>query len=165
MVDERAALLAAAYGRFATVGPTLMDGLRVGVSPGRGRGVFATRAFKAGEVIEVSPVIVIPREQRELIEETILGDYWFEWGDAPEGENPAAIALGYVSLYNHSYDPNAAYVMDYEQRTMEVVARRDIRAGDELVVTYNGEPTDLTERWRWPGSHGSTGSGRTSVSR
>lgn len=44
-----------------------------------GRGVFATRAIKKGEVVEISPVIVIPKTQAEFINETLLHLYVYDW--------------------------------------------------------------------------------------
>ena len=53
------------------------------------------------------------------------------------------LALGYGSLYNHSYRPNARYV-DLSERTKLFTAIRDIAAGEEITVNYNGEPEDQT---------------------
>ncbi|MCA9326885.1 SET domain-containing protein-lysine N-methyltransferase, partial [Candidatus Saccharibacteria bacterium] len=56
-----------------------------------GRGVFATRNYIAGEVIEVSPVIELSAEDTAQIDKTLLYDYYFGWGE--DGDR-AAIALG-----------------------------------------------------------------------
>src|SRR5579871_3610661 len=69
----------------------------------RGRGVFARKKIGRGELIERSPVIVIPGRQWSSMTETVLSNYVFDWG---EKEEHAAVALGYVSIYNHSYTPN-----------------------------------------------------------
>ncbi len=45
-----------------------------------GNGVFTSKFIKAYTVVEVSPVIVMSNEERELIDRTILHDYIFEWG-------------------------------------------------------------------------------------
>src|SRR5215510_7233956 len=76
----------------------------IGRVRGRGRLVFARRKIAAGEVIERAPVIVAPKRQWPAIKRTILEDYAFDWGEYNE---QAVIALGYVSIYNHSYLPNA----------------------------------------------------------
>ena len=52
-----------------------------------------------------------------------------------------ALALGYGSLYNHSYQPNARYD-DESGQTKVFTAIRDIEAGEEITVNYNGEPED-----------------------
>jgi SET domain-containing protein len=118
--------------------------VRVSSSVGKGRGVFATRKITKDEMIERAPVIVIPEEQWDLIEPTILRDYVFSWG---ENDELAAVALGYVSIYNHSYTPNAMYVQAPEHEAIEIVALRDIDSGEEIVVNYNGEPDDKEELW------------------
>ena len=49
------------------------------------------------------------------------------------------LQLGYGSLYNHSYEPNARYD-DRAPATKVFTALRDIRAGEEITVNYGGEP-------------------------
>ncbi len=56
------------------------------------------------------------------------------------------MALGYGSLYNHSYQPNARYD-DESGQTKVFSAIRDIAPGEEIVVNYNGEPEDETPVW------------------
>ena len=56
------------------------------------------------------------------------------------------MALGYGSLYNHSYQPNARYD-DGRGQTKIFMAIRDIALGEEIVVNYNGEPDDKTPVW------------------
>ena len=50
-----------------------------------------------------------------------------------------ALALGFGSLYNHSYRPNARYD-DVGRQAKAFTALRDIAAGEEVTVNYNGEP-------------------------
>jgi SET domain-containing protein len=102
--------------------------------PGKGRGVVALRPFKAGETIERPPVIVIPKEEAPRIRDTRLVHYYFEWGDDCQS---AAIALGYGSLYNHSYSPNARYVFRESDECLEFIALRDIEPGEEITINYN----------------------------
>lgn len=102
--------------------------------PGKGRGVVAQRPFRAGETIERPPVIVISREEVALIRETRLASYYYEWGaDCRQG----AIALGYGSLYNHSYEPNARFVFCEDEECLEFVALREIEPGEEITINYN----------------------------
>ena len=67
-----------------------------------------------------------------------LNKYFYIWN-----RNAVAVSLGYGSLYNHSYRPNARYV-DLAGRTKLFTAIRDIAAGEEITVNYNGEPEDET---------------------
>lgn len=110
----------------------------------RGRGVFARRRIQKGELIERSPVIVVPRQQWTTIEQTVLSNYVFDWG---ENEEDAAVALGYVSIYNHSYAPNAELTECLDDAIIEVSALRDIGVGEEILVNYNGSPDDHDELW------------------
>jgi SET domain-containing protein len=116
---------------------TQSDKVEVRRVRGKGRGVFARRPIGAGEVIETCPVLVLPAGS---VEDGSAGidRYVFEWGGGK-----LALALGYGSLYNHSYRPNARYV-DLAGRTKLFTALRDIAAGEEITVNYNGEPGDET---------------------
>ena len=106
---------------------------------GKGRGVFARRLIRQGEVIERVPVLVLPTEEVKNCEGwSGLAGYCFLWG-----EGTLALALGYGSLYNHSYQPNARYD-DESGQTKVFTAIRDIEAGEEITVNYNGEPEDET---------------------
>lgn len=120
------------------------DGLYISEIEGKGRAVFAARDFKAGEVIEVCPVIVLSNNERKRINYTELRKYYYEWG--PDFKE-AAIILGFGSVYNHDYDSNAHYERDTLNRTLRYVCVKDIKAGEEITVNYNGEIMDETPVW------------------
>ena len=122
----------------------LLSSLQIGVSDNRGRGVFTTKNIPSGTVIEVSPVIELSIKDREKIEGTLLYHYIFEWGTR---KRKAALALGYVSMYNHSFEPNCEYEQDYEAKTMTVRTIRKVKKGEELYFSYNGNPDDKTPLW------------------
>jgi uncharacterized protein len=115
-----------------------MRGIKVGNSPRGGRGVFATRPFQPGEVIEVCPLIVGPEEGWG--EST--ADYVFQLGP-----NSMCLALGYGSLYNHGTPPNATYTQT-SKHAFTFIADRPIRAGEEILVSYG--PSWWTSRDRVP---------------
>lgn len=110
----------------------------------RGRGVFARKKFGRGELIERSPVIVIPGRQWSSMDETVLSNYVFDWG---KKDQHAAVALGYVSIYNHSYTPNAELTECLDEHVIEVSALRDINPDEEIFVNYNGAPDGKDELW------------------
>lgn len=121
------------------------DRLRVVFTPGKGRGVVANRAFEVGEIIEVSPVLVVANS--DLIDQTELANYVYNW---PTSENAVAVAFGCGSIYNHSYAPNARYDKlpdDSGQGTIRYTAIRGIAVGDEIVINYNGDPADQSAMW------------------
>lgn len=106
------------------------------------RGVFAVRDIKKGELIHEAPVISYPNDQHQYIEQTILADYAFEYG-----LNHSAILLGYGMLFNHSYEPNAIYEINFENHTFDFYAYTDINAGDEILINYNGDVDDKEPLW------------------
>ena len=55
--------------------------IRVGDSDGKGRGIFALRKIAGGETIEEAPVVVVPENEVPHLDATVLGDYYFVWGD------------------------------------------------------------------------------------
>ncbi|HVU58113.1 MAG TPA: SET domain-containing protein [Puia sp.] len=120
--------------------PTLV----IAPTGGKGRGVFATADIEKGTVVEIAPVIVMTREERTLLDQTLLHDYIFEWGHDPKG---CCMALGYIPIYNHSYRSNCEYEMDYEEELISVRAVRFIKAGEELSINYNGDWNNETPVW------------------
>jgi len=110
----------------------------------RGRGVFALAPIPAGTLIETADVIPIQAAEIQAIEACVLANYYFRWG---EDDRQGAIALGYGSIYNHSYSPNARYVKHFDRGTIDFVALRDIAAGEEIRTNYNGEPDSRKMVW------------------
>lgn len=106
------------------------------------RGVFATRDIKKGEMLHEAPVIPYPNEQHIHIEKTLLADYAFEYG-----ANHTAMLLGYGMLFNHSYKPNAVYDIHFESHSFKFYAYRDIQAGEEILINYNGDVDDDAPLW------------------
>lgn len=110
----------------------------------KGRGVYTEENIRSRTIIEVAPVIVLSAKERKLVEQTLLHDYIFEWG---ETRKKACVALGWVSIYNHSYTPNCEYEMDFAEKIMKIRTIRSIKKGEELTVNYNGEPDNDTPVW------------------
>ncbi len=119
-------------------------GLYIAHSHGRGRGVFTIEDISEGDLIEVCPIIKIPKRELPIIHKTILHDYYFLWGEDLED---CAIALGYGSMYNHELHPNANFILDIENETIDIEAVKDIKAGEEITLNYHGEPGDESDLW------------------
>lgn len=113
--------------------------------PGKGRGMFCRESIPKDELIEVAPVIVMSASDRLHLDKTLLHDYIFEW--QPEGENLCCMALGYVPIYNHSYQANCEYFMDYAAQTIMIKSVKYIEAGEELTINYNGDWNDEKKIW------------------
>ena len=109
-----------------------------------GRGVFAAKDYKAGDVIEESQIIALSESDSRKIDDTLLYDYYFSWG---EKDNQAAIALGNGSLFNHSYSPNAQYTKNIDQGLITFSAIKPIQKGQEILVNYNGDPSSENPLW------------------
>lgn len=111
----------------------------VGCAGEKGRGVFATAPIKAGDLIERCPVIIVPIAEKDLIDKSMLYYYYYAWDPDEEG---IALSLGYGSIYNHSFSPNANFDRNFAGGFIDYIAIKDIQAGDEVTVNYNGEPDD-----------------------
>ena len=120
------------------------SGVEVRSTKNKGRGVFARRSFRRSETIESVPVIFIPGDQKAHIQSTVLDLYVYKFG--PE-DTHLVIALGYGSLYNHSFSPNADFIRSWEEQLIHFVAVRDIEEGEEITVNYNGTPDDQSPIW------------------
>ena len=118
--------------------------LFVDETPGMGRGVFTTEKIIAGTVIEISPVIVMSKDDKVYLNKTLLHNYIFDWGIE---KDKCCMALGLVPIYNHCYTSNCEYFMDYEEDTIMVKTVCEVEEGEELTINYNGDFDDATELW------------------
>lgn len=110
----------------------------------KGKAVFTDDDIPSDVIIELSPVIVMKKEDRIHLDKTLLHDYIFEWG---EQKDKCCMALGFVPIYNHSYFSNCEYFMDFEEETIFVKTVRSIQKGEELTINYNGDWNDQAKVW------------------
>lgn len=82
------------------------------------------------------PVIVIPGREWRLAEQTVIAKFVFSWDDRT---GSMALAIGRVSLLNHSYEPNLAAEKRIASRIIRFTALRDIEPGEELTINYHGD--------------------------
>lgn len=111
---------------------------------GKGRGVFTNDDLKKNTIIEIAPVIVMSKKDRTHLDQTLLHDYIFEWGDQ---HNQCCMALGYVPLYNHSYRSNCEYEMNFKKQIITIKTIKAIKAGGELTINYNGDWNNAKPVW------------------
>jgi uncharacterized protein len=109
-------------------GAVLIDASKVA-----GRGAFAQRAIKEGDIVERCPAL-------EVTDKDIGGEllnYVFYGSDA----NQRLVAMGYGMLFNHSPQPNVAYYREDGPTGAELIiyALRDIRKGEELYYNYGDD--------------------------
>lgn len=110
----------------------------------KGKAVFTSERIPAGTIVEVSPVIVMSREDRGHLDKTLLHDYIFEWGKL---KDKCCMALGIIPIYNHSYTSNCEYFMDYDEEVIMVKTVKVIRKWEELTINYNGNWNDRKKVW------------------
>lgn len=109
-----------------------------------GYGVFARNNIKKNTLIESCPLILVPIKDFYHIKQTKLNFYYFEYNS-----KFIAMALGYGSLYNHSYRPNAKYVFNYKKKLIRIYSLRVIKADEEILINYNYDPEDKTSLKKW----------------
>ncbi len=97
------------------------------------RGVFAKRAIKKNELIETCPVIEVSKQDAKNLRESILITYFYYFGKKKER---FVTALGFGSLYNHTYSPNAVYSVNHKTQVLQFKAIRDIKKDEEITVNY-----------------------------
>ena len=110
-----------------------------------GRAVFAKRDLRAGETFERVPVLLIPKEQvfgdNPIARQAGVAISWYVFTWISEKREYVALSLGYGSIYNHSETPNAKYQMLLPD-IMEFFTLREIKAGEEITISYRGDAED-----------------------
>ncbi len=94
--------------------------------------------------VEIAPVIVMNHENRLLLDQTLLHDYIFEWG---HNKKQCCLALGYIILYNHAYQANCEYDMNFKKELITIKTVRVIQKGEELLINYNGDFNSQQHVW------------------
>ena len=115
--------------------------LYVDASPIHGRGVFTSETIPAGSIIEKAPLVLINKEDKELLKQTTLYHFYFVVQDL---KTPVALGLGYSSLYNHACPSNAAYQIDLRRCIIIIKACELIEAKQEITINYHGDPQDAS---------------------
>ena len=124
-----------------------IPGLYIANSENRGRGVFTAQDLSKGDLIEICPLLFIPKKEVAKIHKTIIHDYYFLL-EKPKGA--ACIALGYGSIYNHNPKPNAIVIFDYEKEEIEIQCKKKINAGSEIFIDYTDGGKGNNELWFSP---------------
>ena len=100
----------------------------------KGRGLEAVCDIKAGTVVEVSPIILIPRAAEKALEVAEIDGYPFIWSDTH-----LALAMGLGSFFNHAYEPNIKFEFSVPEQEISFRATKDIQQGEEVCINYNGD--------------------------
>jgi SET domain-containing protein len=111
---------------------------------GAGRGVFAKRDIKKGEVIERAPYIEVPKHDTSKLNKSIFVEYFFYFG---KNKDRIALALGFGSIYNHSAKPNAKFEIKVKEMIIEFAALADIKKDQEITLNYYGSAKRKNPLW------------------
>jgi hypothetical protein len=101
----------------------------------KGRGVFALQDFRAGDVIEVCPVVIFETPSDALPE--VLDSLVFDWEVLANKPGTDALALGFGSLYNDDNPANMRYEAIPTEAVLRFIAVRDIKDNEELTINYS----------------------------
>ncbi|NQY09651.1 MAG: SET domain-containing protein-lysine N-methyltransferase [Flavobacteriales bacterium] len=109
------------------------DSLVIDESPIHGKGVFANKNIKQGEVIAECHVLLL-HHYEELPEE--LATLQFPWDD----QYYALCISDMGSFFNHTAEANAGvHSQNPATKTQVFAATTDIKKGEEVTIYYNDE--------------------------
>lgn len=106
-------------------------------------GVFAKRNFSENELIECSPIIQLGWRSK-YHRDPVINQYAFTYNRKCQCNECQThgfhyyIALGYASIYNSKKDSDASWFVHPVQRAWFLVAKKNIKRGDEI-FTYYGD--------------------------
>ncbi len=95
--------------------------------------VLAKTQYGKGEIVEIAPIIFVGPDAKSV---TRLKDYIFE---IDKNKQSYGVVLGYGSVYGHSNDPNVTFAYNKKNKQMYFIAKRFIKAGEELTINYGDE--------------------------
>jgi SET domain-containing protein len=133
------ASMAKQEGRGDAVAPSLpLRTCEIKMTPKKGRGVFALLPVTTGQVIDSSPVLVIPSIYYDIVKGFPFISHTFVWRDNRKNRShkSGAIVFGAMSFCNHANSPNAKIVKNYSDKIMYLKAIRPIAAGEEITIRY-----------------------------
>ena len=118
------------------------------ISSKKGKGLFAKQQIKKGKIIDVAHVVLIPNNDYELIDKTVVSNYCYLWENPKyKSKYKMALAMSICQFINHSYTPNVRYEYHYRNDSIKYIAIRNISKGEELTMNYNGAVDDKSPVW------------------
>ena len=95
-----------------------------------GKGVYTTKFIPSDTIIERAHGLILKEQDRY----GIIQNYDFELDD-----KYTFLGFGFASIYNHSPHPNVDYELDPITSTIELKTTKDIKAGEELYISYESD--------------------------
>jgi SET domain-containing protein len=121
------------------------EGLVLVYNSQKGKSVIAGKEFKKGEMILTSPVISFP-DIIDVVGLASMKTYVYFWRS---DKSDLAITCSISTYINHWSDPNAVVERDFERNLEYLIARKNIKKGEEITVDYveleYGDPVDFSE--------------------
>jgi len=123
-------------------------GLYLKPTPTKGRGVFCDHDLKKGDVLEVTPALILNEDATEHVDKTRLVNYTFTVGrlgkalakkkKLKDPSQASCLIMGLMSYCNHSEEPNAEIVWEEKLGTIyhTLQVTRDIPKHTEICTSY-----------------------------
>jgi len=109
-------------------------------NPEMGLGVFATADIEVDEIIERCPMIQMTWRSKyhgdPQISKYLYSDKGCQCMQCKLHGHHMFMVLGYGMIYNHQDEPNTIWRFNYQNLLGDVVARKPIKAGQEIFVSY-----------------------------
>jgi hypothetical protein len=114
----------------------------------KGRGVFCRTPIKRGEVLEVTPAVILNERATDVVDGTILMNYNFIIGniskpmrlkaEVKKSRAASSVIFGIMTFCNHDERPNAEILWEEKDGTLyyTLQATRAIPADTEICTTY-----------------------------
>ncbi len=118
------------------------------LTPAKGRGVFCARDIDEGEILEISPAILLDEAATAQAEKTILHDYKFKVDELSNSQRrlfhiktpkqTSFIVMGVMAFCNHDENPNADISWEEDAGTIyhSLEALRPIPKNTEICTNY-----------------------------
>jgi len=113
--------------------------IRLGYSNIHFRGVFATEDIEEGELIERCPVAVLAWRTNYQKDPVVWAYMYTNSCPCEECKKHGAhfvMVMGWGQIYNHQDDNNASMNINMKGNFADVVAKKKIKKGEEIFVTY-----------------------------
>lgn len=105
-----------------------------------GRGIFADRDFKAGEIICYCELLVLDKDDSSMINDTSLENYTFRFNEMSD-----CLVLGDGSIFNHNDDENTTYelikITDAlgSRHLMKFTTKKPILQDEQMFINYSAD--------------------------
>jgi hypothetical protein len=88
-------------------------------------GVFATKDFQVGDIVEICPTVPVRDKKMGRLDDYVFRDNHQDY-----------VVFGYGSIYNHLDRPNLKWKLQKKHQVMVYKAVLPIQSGEELFVSY-----------------------------